>query len=204
MRKIMITAVAAMAMAAAFAGTASAAVERCQVTTTVTAPSVTTATFKVFEPAGTKDSFDNFYTTDYTVTVNADGTFEGTGLITGYDAPSEGVPTTITGTFDRAHNTVSYVAKPADTDNHISWKLDNGVTDGITVNSALALNSQEGPSVGVNFKVTTPDYVTTPGATSITTTEYKNHGEYVSKLGGGKIAAQACQGMPVVSTQGKS
>ena len=37
----------------------------------------------------------------------------------------------------------------------------------------------------------------------MTTTEYKNHGEYVSSLGGGKVAAQACAGMPTVATQGK-
>jgi hypothetical protein len=131
----------------------------------------------------------------------ADGSFDGTGLLTGYDAPDAGVPTTITGQFDRANNTVSYVAKPADTDNHISCQLVNGVTDGNKVNAAVALDSQEGPSVGVNFKVTEPVYTTVPGATTTKTTEYKNHGEYVSKLGG-KVPAQACQGMPVVSTQG--
>ena len=31
----------------------------------------------------------------------------------------------------------------------------------------------------------------------------KNHGEYVSSMGGGKIAAQKCNGMPLNSKQGK-
>jgi hypothetical protein len=30
-----------------------------------------------------------------------------------------------------------------------------------------------------------------------------NHGEYVSSMGGGKVAAQKCAGMPLVSKQGK-
>ncbi len=30
-----------------------------------------------------------------------------------------------------------------------------------------------------------------------------NHGQYVKAQGGGKDAAQACAGMPLVSTQGK-
>ena len=37
-----------------------------------------------------------------------------------------------------------------------------------------------------------------PGTESV-----KNHGQYVKAQGGGKIAAQACAGMPVNSTQGK-
>ena len=32
----------------------------------------------------------------------------------------------------------------------------------------------------------------------------KNHGEYVKALGGGKVPAQDCAGMPLISTQGKS
>ena len=34
-------------------------------------------------------------------------------------------------------------------------------------------------------------------------TDFANHGEYVTAMGGGKIAAQKCAGMPLVSKQGK-
>ena len=38
---------------------------------------------------------------------------------------------------------------------------------------------------------------TTPGTESV-----KNHGQFVKAQGGAKIAAQACVGMPLNSTQG--
>ena len=190
-----------IAVVLAIPASASAAVERCKVTTTVTAPSVTTATFTVFEPRDSKDSFVKVWTTSYNVSVSADGkTFEGVGNIT--DGMEIDVPMTIKGTFN-ADGTISYAAKPVDTDNNAVWVLDNGITDGTTVNPASTLNIEGQPSVGTNVKVTKPEYKTVPGETTTTTTEYKNHGEYVSSLGGGKVAAQACQGMPVVSTQGK-
>ena len=70
------------------------------------------------------------------------------------------------------------------------------------INPASTLNV-EGPSVATNVKVTQPvRHHDGPGEPTTTTTEYKNHGEYVSSLGGGKVAAQACVGMPTVSTQG--
>ena len=187
---------------------ASADVERCQVTTTVTAPSVTKATFTVQEPRGTKDNFDSLWLSKFEVTVTGD-TFEGVGRLTADDSTLDtDVPLTIKGTLN-ADGTISYVAKPADTDNPISWTLDNGKTDATsqldgTSNPATATwGTAPDQSVGVNFKVTKPVFSTVKGATTTTTTEYKNHGEYVSSLGGGKVAAQACVGMPVVSKQGK-
>ena len=44
----------------------------------------------------------------------------------------------------------------------------------------------------------TTDTTTTPGTESV-----KNHGQFVKAQGGGKVAAQACAGMPLNSTQGK-
>ena len=44
--------------------------------------------------------------------------------------------------------------------------------------------------------------LTVPQMTAATTTNM-NHGEYVSSMGGGKVAAQKCNGMPLVSKQGK-
>ena len=43
---------------------------------------------------------------------------------------------------------------------------------------------------------------TTDATTTPTTESVKNHGQYVKALGSGKVAAQACAGMPVNSTQG--
>ena len=50
----------------------------------------------------------------------------------------------------------------------------------------------------ISTPVFTTATTTTPGTESV-----KNHGQYVKALGGGKVPAQACAGMPVVSTQGK-
>jgi hypothetical protein len=197
MRKLIIAGMAvAMLAVIPAAASASTGVERCQVTTTVAGPSVTTATFKVIEPRGSKDDFSSFWTSSYEVTVTG-STFEGTGTLT--DGADINVPLTIKGTFN-SDDTISYVAAPADTDSPVRWVLENGKTDG-TVNPASTLNV-EGPSVATNVKVTQPVPTVTPGVPTTTTTEYKNHGEYVSSLGGGKVAAQACIGMPTVSTQG--
>ena len=51
----------------------------------------------------------------------------------------------------------------------------------------------------ISTPVFTTDMTTTPGTESV-----KNHGQYVKALGGGKVAAQACAGMPLDSTQGQS
>ena len=54
----------------------------------------------------------------------------------------------------------------------------------------------------IEFMISTPVITTattsTPGTESV-----KNHGQFVKAQGGGKIAAQACAGMPLNSTQGK-
>jgi hypothetical protein len=177
---------------------ASADVERCQVTTTVTAPSVTTATFTVQEPRGTKDNFDSLWLSKYEVTVKDDGKFEGVGSLTDDGGLGTNVPLAITGSFNADHTSISYVAKPVDNPDSVAWVLNQGTTDG-TTNAAETLNV-EGPSVATNVRVTGLAFDTKPATT--TTTEYKNHGEYVSSLGGGKVAAQACVGMPTNSTQG--
>jgi hypothetical protein len=201
MRKLIIAgmAVAMLAIIPA-AASASTGVERCQVTTTVAGPSVTKAKFTVTEPRGSKDDFASVWTSSYEVTVSTDGkTFEGTGMLT--DGAETDVPLTITGTFN-VDGTISYVAKPVDGDDSgIVWVLNNGITNGTTVNAASTLNVEGLSSVRTNVKVTPLVKTTVEGAPTTTTTEYKNHGEYVSKVGG-KVAAQACQGMPVVSTQG--
>ena len=136
MRKFIIAGVA-VAMLAIIPSAASASVERCQVTTTVAGPSVTTAKFTVTEPRGSKDDFSSFWTSSYEVQVSTDGkTFEGTGNLT--DGAGINVALTIKGTFN-SDDTISYVAAPADTDSSVRWVLENGKTDG-TVNPASTLN----------------------------------------------------------------
>ena len=47
--------------------------------------------------------------------------------------------------------------------------------------------------------------VTAPTLKVATTdTTYANHGEYVDAMGGGKVAAQKCVGMPIVSKAPKT
>jgi hypothetical protein len=57
------------------------------------------------------------------------------------------------------------------------------------------------PANDIQMMISTPvfttDTTTTPGTESV-----KNHGQYVKALGGGKLPAQECAGMPLISTQG--
>ena len=54
----------------------------------------------------------------------------------------------------------------------------------------------------IEMRVSTP-VVTTATTSTPGTESVKNHGQFVKAQGGGKIAAQACAGMPLNSTQGK-
>jgi hypothetical protein len=53
----------------------------------------------------------------------------------------------------------------------------------------------------VEFKVTQPVFET---VTVNGETQFANHGEYVSAMGGGSVAAQKCVGMPIVSKAAKT
>ena len=52
----------------------------------------------------------------------------------------------------------------------------------------------------VEFVVSMPTFVT---VTENGVTDFANHGEYVTAMGGGKIAAQKCVGMPLTSNKNK-
>ena len=77
----------------------------------------------------------------------------------------------------------------------------------LTAPITVATLSKDGQFVStpqpIEIKVSVPvvitDTTTTPGTESV-----KNHGQYVKAQGGGKVAAQACAGMPLNSTQGKN
>ena len=83
MRKILLglAATALVATPLVAATSANAAVER-QCETVTTGTGITTATFTVNQPKDTTTQFANVWKHDYTVTVQSDGTFAGTGSIT--------------------------------------------------------------------------------------------------------------------------
>jgi hypothetical protein len=58
-----------------------------------------------------------------------------------------------------------------------------------------SVNGAGSDSIGQTFTVTTD-------TTALTTSSFKNHGEYVSSMGGGADAAHSCIGMPVGSQAG--
>jgi hypothetical protein len=184
----------AVAMLAIIPAAASADVPRCAAPVTAATP----VTFTVTEPAGAEHQFDNVWTHTYTVTVQPDGKFYGTGEITGSDqngtydqqvAAHTGADESITGSF--GVNTVSYVSTRSD---GLTYTLTDARTDGSLITTA-ALNTPSPYSL--EMKITAPLF------TAPTTTDM-NHGEYVSAAGGGKIAAQKCAGMPKNSAQGVS
>src|SRR4051812_28429415 len=101
MRKLIIAGMA-VAMLAVIPAAASADVPRCAAP--VTGPSA--ATFSVLQPRAAFGQWENVWQHDYTVTVQPDGTFTGTGTEYNREDPNAGsVAETISGTFDSANNT---------------------------------------------------------------------------------------------------
>jgi len=181
------------AAALAIPSAASADVPRCEAAV-ATSTTVTTATFTVNQPRDAVSQFNTVWKHDYTVIVNADGTFAGTGVVTnGVDA-STAWTESITGTFNAAKTRVSFDTVPnAGDEFHVSdAPMDNATV--VTVDTLY-------PGL-VEFKVGAPTF-TTATTTAPGTESVKNHGQYVKALGGGKLPAQSCAGMPLNSTQGK-
>ena len=177
MRKLIIaaTTIAALAVPTIMPALASASVDRYQ---------TQTATFTTTQPAGAFGQFDNVWTHNYKVTINpCDNTFSGTGVETGQDQNgAKAFNETVTGTFN-ADGTTSLVNTR---DDGVVWSLTNAKTDNsVTLAQLIA---PAGPS-NLEFKMT-PKTITS-------TSNYKNHGEYVSSQGGGSDAAHSCIGMPI-------
>ena len=103
MKEIILAVAVAATAAMAVASSASADVSRCEATT-----GTTTATFTVIQPAQEYEQWGRLWTHNYTVIVNADGSFSGTGEILGDDqngpfdvqVPHVGDDETVTGRFD--------------------------------------------------------------------------------------------------------
>ena len=182
--KRIILAIAVVVLAVmAVASSALAGVDRYQETTTTTK----TATFRVTQPAGAVNQWDNLWTHDYTVTVNQDGTFTGKGTVSGADQSGSFSDTeTISGTL--ATDSISLKAT-RDSDG-LEYRLDNAkFGDAITI---ATLNVSV-PWV-IEMKVSTPVITTTTS-----TSDFKNHGDYVSSMGGGAEAAHSPIGKPIKS-----
>lgn len=202
MRKFLIAGMAiamvAFTTAALLPAAASAKVERCAVTT-VTDNGQKTATFTVNQPKDSVSQFTNVWRHEYEVAINADGsTFVGTGKIYDNGATTPTWTEDITGSFNAGNMAVSFQTVPTGAAiGGATFKVTNAPMDNATVTTVDTNGTWPGNIV--EFKIGAANIV---GGSVITTIEYKNHGEYVSAMGGGKEAAQACAGMPVNSTQG--
>ena|SRR5215211_1140474 len=192
MRKLLIAGMA-VAMLAIIPSAASADVPRCEASVPVST-TVTTATFTALQPKDTENQFNNVWKHDFTVIVNADGSFSGTSNTTdngGAFAWAE----TVTGSFNADKTRVSFKTLP------VGGGATFKVTDAAYNVSVDVDTEGTWPANDIQMMISTPDITsattTTPGTESV-----KNHGQYVKALGGGRVAAQACAGMPVNSTQG--
>jgi hypothetical protein len=166
-------AVAAVASTAVIAS-ASAGVERYQ---------SQTATFTVTQPAGQVGQWGNVWTHDYQVKVNpCNGTFTGTGKVYGEDQNGKFSDSeTISGTF--AKDSVSLTAT-RNSDNLEYRLVDAPFGDTVTIATLKVQVPWK-----IEMKVTNPIFTNT--------SNFKNHGGYVSSQGGGFDAAHSCIGMPV-------
>jgi hypothetical protein len=191
MKKFLITGIA-LAMLA-IPATASADVPRCGATITDDA----TATFRMTE---TRGEGGQWYS-DFTVKVAANGTiisgvvdvygFDGGVRLTGTE--NNWAEVVIPGGTITQDAGVNYATLEVSRDfNRIAgYKLVNAVLDPTAGNTKFTYPTEFNPAITL----------TVPVMTAATTTDM-NHGEYVSSVGGGKAAGQACKGMPLKSTQG--
>jgi hypothetical protein len=172
LKKIILAAVVAAVASMAVASFASADVQRYQ---------TQSMTITAVQPKDQVGQWTDVWTHTYNVTVNpCDGSFTGTGSVsgTGFGLLST---ETITGHLDG--NTVSLTAT-RNSDGFV-YSLNNAPLDGTTVSHATSNPSVSWP---LEFHLTN-----TLGASS----NYKNHGDYVSSQGGGSDAAHSCIGMPI-------
>ena len=191
MKKIIIG-IVAIAMLA-IPSIASADVPRCEASVPAST-TVTTATFTALQPKDTTGQFTNVWKHDFTVIVNADGTFVGSSTVSdngGSFAWSEDV----TGSFNADKSAVSFATVP------VGGGATFRVTNAPMNNSTVPVESTWTANA-IEFQIS-PATVTSVTTSTPSTESVKNHGQYVKAQGGGKVAAQACAGMPLNSTQGK-
>ena len=174
-KKIFLALAVAAIATMAVVSSASAGVERYQ---------TQTATFTVTQPAGAVGQWGNVWTHDYKVTVNpCDGTFTGIGKVYGEDQNGQFSDSEkISGTFAKDSVRLTATRKS----DGLQYSLTNAPTDNATV--SLATLNVEVPWK-IEMKVTMPIFTNT--------SNFKNHGDYVSSQGGGSDAAHSCIEMPI-------
>ena len=191
MRKFIIG-IVAIAMLA-IPSVASANVPRCEASVPVKT-TVTTATFTALQPKDTTHQFTNVWQHDFTVIVNADNTFTGTSTVSD-NGGSFAWAESVTGKFNADRTLISFDTIPVDVGGATFKVTDAPYNVSVDVESTWTANT-------IEFMISTP-VITTATTTTPGTESVKNHGQYVKALGGGKVPAQACAGMPLNSTQGK-
>jgi hypothetical protein len=203
MRKLIVTALMAVIAVLSVSSVASADVARCQ--TLVDDPSKPVPTqFSVYHPREDFGQWAKTWQHTFNVSiVPATGEFSGEGYeFNGQEpfSPATSAHETIRGTYNATDKTISFEIRQddgylfritnlkANTDpEHIAdtGEVQNALTDPVS------------PYGIVETKVTEPQFTV-----ATTDTAYANHGEYVSAMGGGKVPAQKCVGMPLNSKQG--
>ncbi len=195
MKKIIIAAVSVVASLGVI-GSASAGVDRCDALVPVKVnTTVTTATFTVNQPNDSITQWGNVWKHDFTVIVKDDNTFAGTSTVTD-NGGSFAWAEDVTGSFNADRTLINFDTIP-------TGAATGGATFKVTdapYNVSVPVESTWGANI-IEFMISTPkittDTTSTPGTESV-----KNHGQFVKAMGGGKVAAQACAGMPLNSTQG--
>lgn len=175
MRKIIAAVASVTALAGLIAPTvASADVQRNQ---------EQNATFTVLQPRNVVGQYGDVWKHDFTITINpCTNTFEGTGKVTANGQGDTAWTENITGSFGA--NSVSFATVP-------NAGATFRVTDAPYNTSVVA---------GTTW---TQNIVEMMASKPIVTgsTTYKNHGQYVSAVGGGDDAAHSCIGMPIQSSK---
>ena len=139
-------------------------------------------TITATQPYGQIGQFNAVWTHVFNVTFDSacsasTGSFSGTGIQ--YDnVGAQSYTEKVTGTVTAGKITLIAVR-----DDGVTWTLTDAPLDGTSVKLATSTPSVSWP---LEFKV---------GATA--TSSYKNHGDYVSSMGGGDDAAHSCIGMPI-------
>jgi len=188
MRKLITLSISLLALAAVVLPTAAMAkgVERVQCEITPA-----TVTFTVLQPKDVVGQFDNVWRHEFEVTLNANSnTFGGRSKVY---APDNTLTweEEVTGSFNDAKTAVSFETAPVG--GGATFKVVEAPMDNRTVTAESTWTQNI-----IEFRIS--PVVVIPGTTS----DYKNHGDYVSSNGGGADAAHDSCGMPVNSTKNKT
>ena len=139
-------------------------------------------TITAVQPENAVGQWTNVWTHTYNVTLNpCDGSFSGVGSQKGTIDTADNATETIKGHPDR--DAVSLTATRSD---DVVYSLSKAPLDGST--ATLATSAPVVP-LDLEFKVSKSN--------PVSTSNYRNHGDCVSQMGGRADAAHSCIGMPI-------